>query len=76
MRGAIARAKVESGGKSGFVSIEKTQYDPSRNKGAKCRYSFYEELTELWSVERSLGCRASEPAISRPTGSLTATLGT
>jgi hypothetical protein len=34
--GATMRAKVESGGQPGSVSIDKTQYDPSRNKSAKC----------------------------------------
>ena len=46
------RAKVENGGESGTVSIDKTQYDPSLNKSAKCP-AIFEELSNLWSVERS-----------------------
>ncbi len=68
------RASFESG-KSYTLRIDRqTQYDPSRNKSAKCPRSSDEEQT-FGALSGQLGCHARGPAESRTTGSLTATLG-
>ena len=58
--GATMRSKVESVGNRLRLD-RRDQYDPSRNKGAKCRRTSTEEQ-DFEALSGQLGCRASEPA--------------